>query len=128
MKKDYNVVQFSGGKDSTAMLLHMIELNMPIDEIIFCDTGLEFPEMYEHIEKVEKYIGRKITRLKHEKSFEYCLLDRVYTIRGGYIFLPPPTGIKQAMAKKFAMMYFENNDKFDINKFRELVRDEYNNK
>ena len=83
MKKDYNVVQFSGGKDSTAMLLHMIELKMPIDEIIFCDTGLEFPEMYEHIEKVEKYIGRKITKLKHEKSFEYYLLDHIYTIRSG---------------------------------------------
>ena len=59
-----HIVNFSGGKDSTAMLLKMIEKDMPIDEIIFCDTGKEFPEMYEHIEKVEKYINIPITKLK----------------------------------------------------------------
>lgn len=52
-----NIVQFSGCKDSTAMLLMMLEKNMPIDDIIFCDTGKEFPQIYEHIEKVNKYIG-----------------------------------------------------------------------
>lgn len=73
--EDYHVVSFSGGKDSTAMLLHMIELNMPIDDIIFVDTSIEFPAMYEHINKVEQYIGRKITRLKAEHDFEYLLLE-----------------------------------------------------
>ena len=72
---DYHVVSFSGGKDSTAMLLHMIELNMPIDDIIFVDTSIEFPAMYEHIDKVEKYIGRKRTRLKAEYDFEHYLLE-----------------------------------------------------
>lgn len=82
-KPKYHVVQFSGGKDSTAMLLHMIELNMPIDEIIFCDTTVEFPEMYEHIDKVEKYIGRKITRLEPEHDYEYYLLYyKFYAKRG----------------------------------------------
>ena len=52
-----HIVQFSGGKDSTAMLLMMLEKHMPVDEIIFCDTGKEFPQMYEYIEKVQKYIG-----------------------------------------------------------------------
>ena len=75
MGKDYHVVSFSGGKDSTAMLLRMLELGMPVDEIIFCDTGVEFPQMYEHIDKVEQYIVRKVTRLKSEKSFEYYLMD-----------------------------------------------------
>jgi len=67
------IVSFSGGKDSTAMLLMMIEKNMQIDEIIFCDTGMEFPAMYKHINKVEKYIGRKIMTVKAEHSFEYYL-------------------------------------------------------
>ena len=66
-----HIVQFSGGKDSTAMLLMMLEKGMPVDEIVFCDTGKEFPQMYEHIAKVEKYIGRKVTKLKAEKSFDY---------------------------------------------------------
>ena len=73
--KTYNVVSFSGGKDSTAMLLHMLELGMQVDEIIFCDTGVEFPAMYEHINKVELYTGRKITRLKAERSYPYMLLE-----------------------------------------------------
>ena len=33
-----HIVSFSGGKDSTAMLLRMLEENMQVDEIIFCDT------------------------------------------------------------------------------------------
>lgn len=51
-----HVVSFSGGKDSTAMLLKMIELGQKIDRIIQIDTTKEFPQMYEHIEKVKKYI------------------------------------------------------------------------
>ena len=40
-----HIVHFSGGKDSTAMLLMMIAKGIHIDDIIFCDTGMEFPEM-----------------------------------------------------------------------------------
>ncbi|HHV43019.1 MAG TPA: phosphoadenosine phosphosulfate reductase family protein, partial [Clostridiaceae bacterium] len=55
MGKLQHIVSFSGGKDSTAMLLRMIEEEWKIDEIVFCDTGMEFPAMYRHIGKVEKY-------------------------------------------------------------------------
>lgn len=51
-----NVVSFSGGKDSTAMLLMMIEKGIPIDRIICIDTTKEFPQMYEHIAKVQEMI------------------------------------------------------------------------
>ena len=44
-----HIISFSGGKDSTAMLLKMIELNYTIDDIVFVDTGLELPEMYLYI-------------------------------------------------------------------------------
>ena len=73
--RDYHVVSFSGGKDSTAMLLRMLELKMPVDEILFCDTGVEFPQMYDHLNKVEKYTDRRITILKAEHNFKYFLLD-----------------------------------------------------
>lgn len=75
MENVKHIVQFSGGKDSTCMLLMMLEKGMPVDEITFCDTGMEFPQMYEHIDKVEQYIGRKITRLKAEHSFEFMLME-----------------------------------------------------
>lgn len=69
-----HIVSFSGGKDSTAMLLMMIEKGIKIDEIIFLDTGAEFPDMYDHIKKVENYINRKIIILKAENNFEYMML------------------------------------------------------
>lgn len=74
-KPVFNIVSFSGGKDSTAMLLRMLEKGMKIDCILFCDTGLEFPAMYDHIDKLERDIGRPITRIKSEKSFEYLMFD-----------------------------------------------------
>lgn len=75
MKPKLYVVSLSGGKDSTAMLLRLIEERRPIDMILFCDTGLEFPQMYEHLKQLEKYIGKPITILKAEKSFEYYFFD-----------------------------------------------------
>ena len=53
-KKKLHIVSLSGGKDSTAMLLRMLEEGWPVDLILFCDTGLEFDGMYHHIEKLEK--------------------------------------------------------------------------
>lgn len=68
-----HIVSFSGGKDSTAMLLKMLEKNMTIDEIIFCDTGKDFPDMLDHIEKVKKIYKRKIQQrninIKSRKKF-----------------------------------------------------------
>lgn len=71
MKDRKFIVSLSGGKDSTAMTLRLIEEKRLIDMVLFCDTGLEFPQMYEHLKKLEQYIGREITYLKAEHSFEY---------------------------------------------------------
>lgn len=62
-KTKYYVVSLSGGKDSTAMLLRLLEEHRPVDRILFCDTGLEFPQMYEHLTKLERYIGRPIMKI-----------------------------------------------------------------
>lgn len=75
----YTVASFSGGKDSTAMVLHMIELGDPIDEVITCDTGMEFPEMYDHITRVRKVIedaGVKFTTLRADHSFEWFMFEK----------------------------------------------------
>jgi len=71
MKKEKkHIVNFSGGKDSSAMLLRMIELDMPIDEIVFADTTLELPEMYEWMNYVEKFIKIRIHKLKPKYNFD----------------------------------------------------------
>jgi 3'-phosphoadenosine 5'-phosphosulfate sulfotransferase (PAPS reductase)/FAD synthetase len=65
-----NIVSFSGGKDSTAMLLRMVELNMPIDKVVFADTTLEFPEMYDYIKKIKSLIPYKIIIVKAVHSWD----------------------------------------------------------
>ncbi len=70
------VICFSGGKDSTAMTLLMVEKKIPFDEIVFFDTGWEFPQMNDHIKKVEDYIELEITILKPEHSFDYWMFSR----------------------------------------------------
>ncbi len=82
-KPPLHVVSFSGGKDSTAMLLLMIERGMPIDMVLTADTGMEFPEMYRHWDQVEQYLlrkrGLKLTILKHPQGFEWLMFDRPVT-------------------------------------------------
>ena len=63
----------------TAMLLLMIEQDMPIDMVLSADTGMEFPEMYEHLAKLDEHLFRErgihITTLRHPKGFEYLMFD-----------------------------------------------------
>ena len=79
IKKDLFVCSFSGGKDSTALLLRLLESGMPVDVVLFNDTGLEFEQLYEHINKVEQYITKYtdvgITRVLPEHPFEYYFFD-----------------------------------------------------
>ena len=79
-KKPFHAVSFSGGKDSTAMLLLMIERGMPIDMVLAADTGMEFPEMYRHWDQVEQYLyhkrGLKLTILRQPKGFEWLMFDQ----------------------------------------------------
>lgn len=75
--EEKHIVQFSGGKDSTAMLLIMIEKGMRIDDIVCIDTTKEFPAMYDHIKKVEQIIDRKITIIKI--PFDYYFKDHIKT-------------------------------------------------
>lgn len=80
-----HIVNLSGGKDSTAMLLMMLDRGMPIDYIVFADTGKDFPQMLEHLDKLEKYVMQnyhtapKITRLRSDKSFDYLMFDHIKT-------------------------------------------------
>ncbi|MBA7692204.1 hypothetical protein ES703_100767 [subsurface metagenome] len=73
------IVSLSGGKDSTAMLLMMLEKGEQIDNIVFFDWGMEFPQMYEHLEKLEDYIKRPITRLYPKHSWDYYMFDHIHT-------------------------------------------------
>ena len=85
-KEKLYAASLSGGKDSTAMVLRLVEEGWPLDFVMFCDTGLEFPQMYEHVEKLEKALPVPVVRLKEEKALSItCFVIR----RSGRIRIPP---------------------------------------
>ena len=66
---------FSGGKDSTAMLIHILENNLPLDEVLYVDVGdWMWKSASEHIRQVEETLDVKITQLdvtdEIEKGFK----------------------------------------------------------
>lgn len=68
------IAMLSGGRDSTAMTIKILEQGMKLDYILFTDTQNEFPEMYDYLEKVDQFLqnnfNKKITYLKTDHSFE----------------------------------------------------------
>ena len=61
------------------MLLLMLEAGMPIDCVITADTGMEFPEMYRHWDKIDQVLYRErgihLTILRHPKGFGWLMFD-----------------------------------------------------
>jgi 3'-phosphoadenosine 5'-phosphosulfate sulfotransferase (PAPS reductase)/FAD synthetase len=69
----------SGGKDSTALAIHMRD-RVPEMEYVFCDTDKELPETYEYLTKIEYFLGKKIERLRDDRGFDHWL-----AVFGGYL-------------------------------------------
>lgn len=63
------VADISGGKDSVAMCLRLVEEGVHVDAFIFADTGFDFPEALDAIARFEELSGRKVERLKPERDF-----------------------------------------------------------
>ena len=79
------VASFSGGKDSTAMVLKLIEESWPLDEIVFFDTGMEFKAVYKVVEQVKSIVyqqGIRFTTLKPKIDFMLNMMCK--PVRGGH--------------------------------------------
>lgn len=81
-----NILSFSGGKDSTAMLHLMLDRGEPIRAVIYCDMGdWEFPEMADHIAQVERNTGITVTRVSPSHPLTITAFAREYTRKDGLI-------------------------------------------
>lgn len=58
------VACFSGGKDSTAMILAMRERGETIDGLFVTPTGNELPDVWEHWDRVAALVGAPVIRPK----------------------------------------------------------------
>ena len=137
-QKQIHIVSFSGGKDSTAMLLRMLELNMPIHYILCADTGMEFPEMYNHISDVKIFLQKyypkqKITIIKSDKDFLYYMFEHKKTQgknkgKKGYMWMDwrsrwCTSKLKQEPIQNFYKTLEKDND-FEIIEYHGIAKDE----
>ena len=81
------IASISFGKDSLAMLLLIIEKNLPLNEVVFYDTGMEFQAIYNIRDKVVKLLQEKnikYTELKPKNPFEWTMFEKPVNGRNGF--------------------------------------------
>lgn len=82
------IANVSFGKDSLAMLILIIKNKLPLDEVVFYDTGMEFNAIYNIRDKVKPLLyqlGIKYTELKPIMSFKDKMYNYPHSSRKGEI-------------------------------------------
>lgn len=69
-----HVVALSGGKDSTALALWLVENEPREYEFICNETGDELPDMVAHWERLERVLGSPLKRVRHTSDL-YGVID-----------------------------------------------------
>ena len=69
MQKIRSIVALSGGKDSVATLIKVLETGW-VPEVVFCDTGWEHPKLYEYLKYLERALP--IGDIRFLKSNKYA--------------------------------------------------------
>jgi 3'-phosphoadenosine 5'-phosphosulfate sulfotransferase (PAPS reductase)/FAD synthetase len=85
-KRAKHVLGISGGKDSAALAIYLRDTYPKLDiEYYCCDTEKELSETYELISNLEKYLGKKIERLKAVPDSHVNPFDHFLQLFGGYL-------------------------------------------
>lgn len=69
------IASCSFGKDSLAMVLRILEENLPLDEVIFFDTGMEFDSIYRNREKMKRLLAERKILFSELSSKNHFLFD-----------------------------------------------------
>lgn len=66
-----HIVPVSGGKDSSALAIYLRQRNPDVAfEYVFCDTGVELPETYAYLDRLEHVLGSQIHRVSAMEMFD----------------------------------------------------------
>lgn len=74
---DKHVIGLSGGKDSTAMALRLMEIEPRDYEFICTPTGNELPAMQEHWSVLERMLGKPLTRITANGQTLFDLIEQI---------------------------------------------------
>lgn len=80
------IASVSFGKDSLAMLLKLLELEYPLDEVVYFDIGVEFDSIRHNAEKMKKILDDKnieFTILEMKEPFIWCMTEKPVEKRDG---------------------------------------------
>lgn len=78
------IASVSFGKDSLAMLLLVLEKEMPLDEVIFYNSGMEFQAIYDIRDRMKPVLeqrGIRFTEVKPDAPFLYDMLEKTINSR-----------------------------------------------
>lgn len=81
----YHIASVSFGKDSLAMVYMLIDEGLPLDEVVFYDTGMEFQAIYDTRDEVLPMLrnhGIKYTELRPARPFWWDMFCRPVRKRG----------------------------------------------
>ena len=93
-----HILSLSGGKDSAALAIYMRDRVSGM-EYVFSDTRKELPETYEYLERIEDYLGTRVTRLNATLGF-----DHWYAIYGSML----PSNHRRWCTKMLKLKPFED--------------------
>lgn len=128
----------SFGKDSLAMILRILEENLPLDEVIFFDTGMEFDSIYRNRDKLKRILhdrGIKYTELSSKNHFLFDMFvkpvkyrdsNKPYPYHYGYGWCGQ-RGIRWGTTGKLSAIrnhYKENYDGYEIVEYVGIAIDE----
>lgn len=80
------IASVSFGKDSLAMLLKLLELNYPLDEVVYFDIGVEFDSIRNNADRMSALLsdrGVKFTILEPRDTFIYSMTEKPVNKRNG---------------------------------------------
>lgn len=109
-----HVVSYGAGVNSTAMIIEMINRKMPIDAIVFSNTGGELPETYSFVQKFSKWV--------ESKGYPKIVIVKYKTKNGNVLTLEKDILTRKTLPA-IAYGFKSCSDKFKIRPFDKWVKE-----